>query len=441
MSSLATKKRKVLKVAVSSLLLATQLNAQQTWTKVDMRFDTGDSSFSWWEARFVSKNAGWFAGNVTSPTLNCRIFKTTDGGSTWKTSFDAHNYGLSNLFAIDSLHAWAFRARKGIVLTADGGITWDSASVDPSWYDIGGGALYFFDPETGFAFNRYLMKTIDGGHSWSIDNANDSLLVRHTWAVDFVDRNQGWIGGGHPVATDAGFLGVTSDGGNSWAFQNDPGYTYPIAALDFSDALHGMAVGYGVFSLSGVVYRTTDGGSLWLDSLILPLGYFPDIKCADSQRAWISGAGGTLLETTDGGEDWIPQFSGVTADLKHISVLNAENTVYVIGDSSTLLRRDLIVGVGDSDNNMNNGSPFLLAAYPNPFNASTRISYRLAFASQVRLKVYDVLGEEVTSLVEGYMQPGTWSTEFDGSQLPSGIYFYRLTAREFVDVKKMMLVR
>ncbi len=79
--------------------------------------------------------------------------------------------------------------------------------------------------------------------------------------------------------------------------------------------------------------------------------------------------------------------------------------------------------------------------YPNPFNPSTRIDYDLAAASYVRLSVTNVLGQEVERLIDGEQQPGKYHTLFNVHGLPSGLYFYRLTAGPLVSVKKMILMR
>ncbi len=79
--------------------------------------------------------------------------------------------------------------------------------------------------------------------------------------------------------------------------------------------------------------------------------------------------------------------------------------------------------------------------FPNPFNPSTEIRYQLSTASQVTLKVYDVLGREVATLAEGKESAGYYKVKFDGSRLSSGLYFYRLTANNFSSAKKMMLVK
>lgn len=79
--------------------------------------------------------------------------------------------------------------------------------------------------------------------------------------------------------------------------------------------------------------------------------------------------------------------------------------------------------------------------YPNPFNPSTVIKYNIPTAGYVTLKVYDVLGREIRSLVNERQPPGTYSAIFDASALPSGVYFYRLTSGSFVDTKKMLVLK
>jgi hypothetical protein len=79
--------------------------------------------------------------------------------------------------------------------------------------------------------------------------------------------------------------------------------------------------------------------------------------------------------------------------------------------------------------------------YPNPFNPATTISYSIPNESQVSLKIYDVMGREVVELASGRQAAGFYNIEFDASSLASGTYFYKLTAGEFVSVKKMVLLK
>ena len=79
--------------------------------------------------------------------------------------------------------------------------------------------------------------------------------------------------------------------------------------------------------------------------------------------------------------------------------------------------------------------------YPNPFNPTTSIEYQVASIEKVSIKVYDVLGREITTLVNEQKAPGNYSVTFDASDLSSGIYFYQINAGEFNQTRKMILMK
>jgi hypothetical protein len=79
--------------------------------------------------------------------------------------------------------------------------------------------------------------------------------------------------------------------------------------------------------------------------------------------------------------------------------------------------------------------------YPNPFNPSTTIQYAIPNPEHVILKVYNVLGKEVATLVNGNKSAGEYNISFNGSNFASGIYFYRITAGSFTDTKKLILLK
>ena len=80
--------------------------------------------------------------------------------------------------------------------------------------------------------------------------------------------------------------------------------------------------------------------------------------------------------------------------------------------------------------------------YPNPFNPSTSIEFELKEDARVKLTVYNVLGEEVAELVNGEINAGTHKVEFNGANLASGIYVYRLDAgNKFIETRKMVLMK
>jgi hypothetical protein len=83
----------------------------------------------------------------------------------------------------------------------------------------------------------------------------------------------------------------------------------------------------------------------------------------------------------------------------------------------------------------------LFQNYPNPFNPTTVISYQLPKSGHVFLKVYDVLGREVVTLVDGNMKAGNYPVQFNASKLSGGVYFYRLQATGYIETKKFLLVK
>jgi hypothetical protein len=102
---------------------------------------------------------------------------------------------------------------------------------------------------------------------------------------------------------------------------------------------------------------------------------------------------------------------------------------------------------GISNNNQNIPDKFALYQnYPNPFNPETKIKFDIPSnvrreTSDIKLIIYDILGKEIATLVNESLQPGTYEVTFDASNLSSGMYFYRLTASEYTNTKKLILLK
>ena len=118
----------------------------------------------------------------------------------------------------------------------------------------------------------------------------------------------------------------------------------------------------------------------------------------------------------------------------HISDPSGSVGTYVLGGNPYK------VG-GEGDNNVKTDDYALSQNYPNPFNPITTIEYSIKSAGLVTLKVYDMLGKEVTSLVNEVKETGNYSVEFNAVNLPSGIYFYTLTSGNFMETKKLILLK
>lgn len=105
-----------------------------------------------------------------------------------------------------------------------------------------------------------------------------------------------------------------------------------------------------------------------------------------------------------------------------------------------LIEPGINVSIKETEKNLLNRETQLFQNYPNPFNPQTIISYRLSTINYVTIKVYDILGREIKTLVNGVKYPGKYDVIFDGSKLSTGVYYYRIQAGNFSDTKKMLLI-
>ncbi|MGA9406810.1 MAG: T9SS type A sorting domain-containing protein [Bacteroidota bacterium] len=143
--------------------------------------------------------------------------------------------------------------------------------------------------------------------------------------------------------------------------------------------------------------------------------------------------------STDGGVNWYSADNGLT-DSTIISVNVDQQGHFYAGTENGLFMSTGTPTRVDGKNEAPS-SFSLFQNYPNPFNPATVIRYQLSVNSLVTLKVYDVLGRVVKTLIEERQAPGTHSITFDASSLSSGVYLYRLAAGNFVDAKKMILLK
>ncbi len=124
-------------------------------------------------------------------------------------------------------------------------------------------------------------------------------------------------------------------------------------------------------------------------------------------------------------------FGGITRDTAGIHFINTSEK-YSTGNP--------VIGIAGKNNDIPH-EYVLKQNYPNPFNPSTKIEYSVPEKSFVIIRLYDILGREINTIVNEFKIEGKYTVEFDGSHLPSGVYFYRLTAGDFKSTKKMVLLK
>jgi hypothetical protein len=119
------------------------------------------------------------------------------------------------------------------------------------------------------------------------------------------------------------------------------------------------------------------------------------------------------------------------------------NELFVISSSGTIWHRPISEITSVEEEQVDEmPTEFLLSQnYPNPFNPNTVIGYQLPISGDVTLKIFDILGNEIAILINDYKLAGKYEIEFNAASLPSGVYFYRIQADSFVELKKMILIK
>ena len=203
-------------------------------------------------------------------------------------------------------------------------------------------------------------------------------------------------------------------------------------------------------SMSGVYY-SSDYGANWNDiSQSIPYYDVWTLALIDS-ILFVGSIGEGVFLTKDNGITWTQVNEGLT-NLSIRSLMITDNNYLFAGTNNGFVcYRPLVEMITDVRNDVLSPAEFILSQnYPNPFNPVTRIKYnipvgvRLAGGGQaqyVKLTVFDMLGREVEILVNERKAPGNYEVEFDASNLSSGVYFYRLQAGDFINTKKMILLK
>jgi hypothetical protein len=188
--------------------------------------------------------------------------------------------------------------------------------------------------------------------------------------------------------------------------------------------------------------RTTDNGNSW-ETVNNGIS-FTNIIASFSSSGSTMFAGSLyngVYSTNDAANGWVEINTGLTST--SVNALEAAGGYLFAGTSwAGIWRRPLSQIVSVEQNNISSlpGSFELFQNYPNPFNPSTKISWHSPIGSWQTLKVYDILGNEVATLVDEYKPAGKHEVNFRTKGLTSGIYFYKLKTNTFVETKKMILL-
>jgi hypothetical protein len=152
------------------------------------------------------------------------------------------------------------------------------------------------------------------------------------------------------------------------------------------------------------------------------------------------GYNGTILHTTNGGTIWLNQ-STTPYLLLGVSFSDANNGMIVGNGIITQTTNGGITFIGNEKTTNNPEGFVLFQNYPNPFNPNTTINFSVLKQNNVKIKVYDVLGNEILTLINEDKPKGYYKIEFNASNLSSGIYYYQMQTDGFIQTKKMILLK
>ncbi len=303
--------------------------------------------------------------------------------------------------------------------------------------------------------------SIYNGSAFSYNQKN-SVIADNSGNVYVTGSSWGGITG-----FDFATIKYNSSGIQEWAsrYNGESNANDQASAVTFDDSGNVYVTG-GSYAGSSGSYATVKYNSLGIQQWVSKYAgtgnwnaKTSSIALDHSGNIYVTGESGgnntvsdfaTIKYNTAGDSLWIMRYNGPmnsNEGAKSIAIDNSGN-VYVTGPSPgngtdwdyATVKYSQQTGVSQITSVI--PEHFKLGQnYPNPFNPRTVIRYSLIGNRFVNLKVYDILGKEVSTLVNEKQSPGMYQVEFDGSGLPSGIYFYKLTAGEFTETKRMMLVK
>jgi hypothetical protein len=228
----------------------------------------------------------------------------------------------------------------------------------------------------------------------------------------------------------------STDGGQSWLHAWSPA----SVLWDVTAASENVFVAVGLKSGRGVVFRSTDRGVQWDSVVAVSSTDLKAVSFCSADSGFAVSSGGGIFRTVNGGSSWdsltvMPAGAGATSiavSSPHIGMISgARGMVYYTSKG--------FVGVSEAPRLPD--QPALYQNFPNPFNPSTTIRYALTKSTSVTLAVFNTLGQEVAVLVHGEEQPGYHEARFDATTLSSGVYLCRLTAGNFIQSRKLLLLR
>jgi len=401
-----------------------------------------DNGLSW-----APMNSGLSNAAVFSLVINGITIFTGTGGGVYRSTDIGDNWRYAGLFG--QVNALAVKDGKVFVGTNGAGI-YQSTDDGQSWIPVNSGLPEFAHYVQALnVYGTYLFagtwegvfRSSNDGASWMGVNSGISNFVRvvNTFAAD---GNRLFAGTGTYLRnSDLGGVYVSTNNGDQWT----------VTSLAGPHWVRSIAVGNGVVwagtggLLSGGLFRSTNNGMSWTDIGGGLPGGSPNVYALLFYAGELfAGTAVGVYRSSDDGDIWTDDNEGLPPNAVITALTTDGQYLFACTRERSVWRRLLspVVSVGDGSSQIPQ-SLYLHQNYPNPFNPTTTITFEIPVGTRhaVSLRVYDVLGCEVATLVNEELKPGSYEKLFDGSNLPSRVYIYRITAGSFTDAKKMVLLR
>ncbi len=404
------------------LFIVSLASLQAQWKPVSIGSGAG-----LYTVQFFDVTTGFIAGEQGF------VSRTTDGGATWKMDLTIMNY-YSDLYSATVYGGVKgyIVGRSGVMLkTTDMGLTWTPKFSFATRI----GAYYltdikFVNDSLGWmtAVTNALFRTKFGDESWTMEYlTKEANGFNYFYTKDCIS---GYLVG------DNGIAHKTNNGGYS-SISLSTGVTTKLESVTFVSDSVGFIVG-----TAGTILKTTNAGKNWAPYQANAQSNFNAVKFVSDSVGWIVGSGGTILKTTDAGASWNSVLSGTTSSLRSVC-FNGKELGFIVGDNGTVLKYDpSFILKAETEPNIDAPLTFSLKQnYPNPFNPSTTVSFSIPQAGLVTIKIFDLLGKEISTIAERSFNAGAHTVQFDAKELSTGTYLCRLTSGANTAVRKMILLK
>jgi photosystem II stability/assembly factor-like uncharacterized protein len=429
------------------LSLYPQLVLCQTplWKTLSQPPADSSSPYSYYEdVYFLNNLTGW------TSTLHGKVYKTTDSGSSWTLIFDDESkvFYRTIIFA-DETEGWSATSRPNRVLyhTTDGGYNWNAINVN-LMYNANLESICLINDTTIYTcgaayYSPQFAKSTNSGLNWIVTDLG--LQMGGVSDIYFFNRDSGFAAGCYGVPFDTGSPGVilfTSNGGQNWVNR----YTTAAKGVNCWQIFFNKTQSIGGVVLEDTnsysyFLKTTDRGQTWQEMLFSTTRYISQtLGFINTNTGWIGGSRITtapVFYTTNGGTSFDTLRWG--RSLRRIIFLN--DTLGFAAGYRIYKYQINPIGIQISSEKIPLGFN-LYQNYPNPFNPATTITIDIPLFSVITLEIYDCLGK-VVEIPANKMEikAGKYEFKWKADNLPSGIYFCRISTEKYSNTVKMILLK